>query len=82
VTLLGRTVSGLEATVVAAVGVLGAAVNAGATAYVAESIAIALVNHPVRRWRGGRSAIAARSWSVVLKNADATRVCSVPSSYR
>ena len=56
VTLLGRTVSGLEATVsgleatvVAAVGVLGAAVNAGATVYVAASIAIALVNHLVRR---------------------------------
>jgi len=56
VTPLGRTVSGPEATVsgpeatvVAAVGVLGAAVNVGATAYVAASIAIALVNHLVRR---------------------------------
>ena len=67
---LGATVSGPEATVVAAIRVLGAAITAGATAYVAASIAIALVNHPVRRWRGGCSAITARSWSVVLRKAD------------
>jgi len=52
--LLSRTVLGLKATVlslkvivVAAIRVLGVAVNVGATIYIAVSIAIALVNHLV-----------------------------------
>jgi len=45
---LEAIVLSLKAIVVAAVGVLGVAVNVGATAYIAASIAIALVNHLVR----------------------------------
>jgi hypothetical protein len=42
--LLNKTVSGLEATIVAAIKMLRAAINVRAIVYVATSIAIALVN--------------------------------------
>src|SRR5271167_4121279 len=70
---MGVCVAGTRGLALAVVQASGSV--APAVAYVATSKAIALVNHPVRRWRSGRSAIAIRSWSVVPIKAEATRLC-------